>query len=99
MPWGYQFNSINFNLVDRVFEELAGNVIFHPATGVDEAAVAQTQVALRGRLLRTFVGRGLLERCEAKEMLGCQHLGFSVDAGDVQARSVLPVGGADVGGW
>ena len=28
-----------------------------------------------------FVGRGLIERCDAKEMLACQHSGFPVDAG------------------
>jgi len=27
------------------------------------------------------VGRGLLESCDAKEMLAYQHSGFSVDAG------------------
>ena len=31
--------------------------------------------------LRAFVGRGLLENFEAKEMLGYKHSGFSVDAG------------------
>ena len=36
---------------------------------------------LRRRILRAFVGRGLIERCDAKEMLACQHSGFSVDAG------------------
>jgi hypothetical protein len=28
-----------------------------------------------------FVGRGLIEKADAKEMLGYQHSGFSVDAG------------------
>jgi hypothetical protein len=36
---------------------------------------------LRRRILRAFVGRGLLESRDAKEMLGYQHSGFSVDAG------------------
>ena len=36
---------------------------------------------LRKRILRAFVSRGLLESFEAKEMLGYQHSGFSVDAG------------------
>ena len=31
--------------------------------------------------LRAFVGRGLLENFEAKEMLGYKHSGFSVDVG------------------
>ncbi len=39
------------------------------------------QACLRRRILRAFVGRGLLESFEAKEMLGYQHSGFSVDAG------------------
>jgi hypothetical protein len=43
--------------------------------------VAQVQTDLRRRILRAFVGRGLLESCDAKEMLGYQHSGFSVDAG------------------
>ena len=37
--------------------------------------------SLRRRILRAFVGRGLLESFEAQEMLGYQHNGFSVDAG------------------
>jgi hypothetical protein len=81
-------------VVDGVFEEVSGatdadadlastpaNVIFHLASGVDEAAVAQVQTTLRRRILRAFVGRGLLESFEAKEMLAYQHSGFSVDAG------------------
>ena len=35
--------------------------------------------ALRRRILRAFVGRGLLESFEAKEMLAYQHSGFSVN--------------------
>jgi hypothetical protein len=31
---------------------------------------------LRKRILRAFVGRGLLESFEAKEMLGYKHSGF-----------------------
>ena len=57
------------------------SVIFHPATAIDETVVAQAQATLRRRILRAFVGRGLLESFEAKEMLGYQHNGFSVDAG------------------
>ena len=57
------------------------SVIFHPATAFDETVVAQAQATLRRRILRAFVGRGLLESFEAKEMLGYQHNGFSVDAG------------------
>ena len=54
-------------------------VIFHPASGIDETAVAQVQATLRRRILRAFVGRGLLESFEAKEMLAYRHSGFSVD--------------------
>ena len=55
------------------------NVIFHPATSVDVDAVGQVPAHLRRRILRAFVGRGLLECFEAKEMLGYKHSGFSVD--------------------
>ena len=83
-------------VVDGVFEEMAADgvaagavngepaaprVIFYPARDIDADAVAQAQATLRRRILRAFVGRGLLERFEAKEMLGYQHSGFSVDAG------------------
>jgi hypothetical protein len=82
--------------VDGVFEEVAGQgdadadadaqssppcIIFHSASAIDETAVAQVQTDLRRRILRAFVGRGLLESCDAKDMLGYQHSGFSVDAG------------------
>ena len=79
---------------DGVFEEVAGEgdadaasgalspgIVFHPARGIDAPAVAQVQADLRRRILRAFVGRGLLACCDAKEMLAYQHSGFSVDAG------------------
>jgi hypothetical protein len=79
-------------VVDGVFEEVAGEggaaaqaqalspgVIFHPATGVTADTVAQVQASLRKRILRAFVGRGLLEGFEAQEMLAYRHSGFSVD--------------------
>ncbi|GAB4216364.1 MAG: hypothetical protein Fur007_16180 [Rhodoferax sp.] len=56
-------------------------IVFHPASAIDEAAVAQVQTDLRRRILRAFVGRSLLESFEAKEMLAYQHSGFSVHAG------------------
>ena len=83
-------------VVDGVFEEVAvagegdadaasqaspPGIVFHPASAIDETTVAQVQTDLRRRILRAFVGRGLLESCDAKEMLGYQHSGFSVDAG------------------
>jgi hypothetical protein len=43
--------------------------------------VAPVQTTLQKRILRAFVARGLLENCDAKDMLGYQHSGFSVDAG------------------
>ena len=54
-------------------------VIFHPVSAIDETAVAQVQATLRTRILRAFVGRGLLESFEAKDMLAYRHSGFSVD--------------------
>jgi hypothetical protein len=77
-------------VVDGVFEEVAGQtdaqssppgIVFHPASAIDETAVAQVQTDLRRRILRAFVGRGLIEKADAKDMLGYQHSGFSVDAG------------------
>ena len=62
-------------------QSLARKVIFHPASGIDETAVAQVQATLRRRILRAFVGRGLLESFEAKDMLAYRHSGFSADAG------------------
>src|SRR5450830_1269123 len=78
-------------VVDGAFEVVPGeadadaqatapSVIFHPASGVDETTVAQVQADLRRRILRAFVGRGLIERVDAKEMLAYQHSGFSVNA-------------------
>ena len=61
--------------------ERVASVIFHPAIGINKTALAQAQAALRRRILRAFGRRGLLESCDAKEMLVYQHSGFSVDAG------------------
>jgi hypothetical protein len=81
-------------VVDGVFEEVAGEgsadapmqvsasgVVFHPASGIDAHTVAPVQTTLQKRILRAFVARGLLENCDAKDMLGYKHSGFSVDAG------------------
>jgi hypothetical protein len=46
-----------------VFKQVPG-IVFHPASAIDEAAVAQVQADLRRRVLRAFVGRGLLERLQ-----------------------------------
>ena len=66
--------------VDGVFEEVPG-IVFHPASAIDETAVTQVEADLRRRILRAFVGRGLIGQADAKEMLGYRHSGFSVDAG------------------
>ena len=83
-------------VVDGVFEAVAGEgegdadadvqasppgVVFHPASAINAPAVVQVQADLRKRILRAFVARGLLESCDAKDMLAYQHSGFSVDAG------------------
>ena len=81
-------------VVDGVFEAVADegdadadvqataqSVVFHQASAIDAAAVAQVQATLRKCILRAFVARGLLESCDAKDMLAYQHSGFSVDAG------------------
>ena len=80
-------------VVDGVFEAVAGNadddadaqatspdVIFQSASAIDDTAAAQVQATLRRRILRACVGRGLLESFKAKDMLGYQHSGFSVNA-------------------
>jgi hypothetical protein len=48
---------------------------------VQRLSVAPVQTTLQKRILRAFVARGLLENCDAKDMLGYKHSGFSVDAG------------------
>ena len=53
----------------------------HPASVIDPTAVAQAQTGLRRRILRAFVNWGLLESCDAKDLLDYQHSGFSVDVG------------------
>ncbi len=94
-PLGSSLNEhVHFHVcaVDGVFADAVGEgaadadaqarrpcVIFHPASGVNSKAVAQVQTTLRRRILRAFVGRGLLECFEAKEMLGYKHSGFSVE--------------------
>ena len=50
--------------IDGVFESLGGDasadcasppvVVFHPASGIEEAAVAQVQAQVRTRILRAF---------------------------------------------
>jgi hypothetical protein len=95
--------------VDGVFEEVPGGadaqssppgIVFHPASAIDETAVAQVQTDLRRRILRAFVGRGLLQSCDAKEMLAYQHSGFSVDAGVcIEAHDRAAIGTAILVFW
>jgi hypothetical protein len=59
---------------------ISPGVIFHAATGIDAATWPSADHTAK-RILRAFVARGLLENCDAKDMLGYKHSGFSVDAG------------------
>jgi hypothetical protein len=69
-------------VIEGVFEsDPAGSVIFRAATGLDANAIAAVQAALRHRLLRTFVRRGLLTGDDARAMAQWEHGGgVSVDA-------------------
>ena len=52
--------------------------------------MARVQVEVRTRILRAFVGRGLIERFEAREMLAYRHSGFSVNVGArIEAQTAL----------
>ena len=49
--------------------------------GLGSALLRAVQAQARRRILRTFVRRGLIEKCDAEEMAGWEHGGgFSVDA-------------------
>jgi hypothetical protein len=84
-----QRDGATLNMVLRIFLRVIAQTLQSCSPGVaqlDKAAlhigaVAQVQTDLRRRILRAFVGRGLLESVDAKEMLAYQHSGFSVDAG------------------
>lgn len=92
-------------VVDGVFETVAGEgttdsevqasspgVAFHPANGIDADTVAQVQTTLQKRILRAFVGLGVLESCDAKDMRAYAHSGFLVVAGvciQAQDRATL----------
>ena len=78
-------------VIDGVFEpaeasdaakaDAAPGVVFHAATGLDPEAIAAVQAQVRRRVLRVFVRRGLIEKCDAEAMAGWEHGGgFSVDA-------------------
>ncbi len=54
---------------------------FYAATELDTSAIAQVQMQLRQRILRTFVRRGLIDKGDRDEMLSWEHGGgFSLDA-------------------
>ena len=65
--------------IHRFGSSLNAHVHFHVC--VVDGVFEQAQATLRKRILRAFVGRGLLESFQAQEMLAYQHSGFSVDAG------------------
>jgi hypothetical protein len=78
-------------VIDGVFEpaetdgateaDAAPGVVFHAAAGLDAQAIAAVQAQVRRRILRTFVRRALIEKCDAEEMAGWEYGGgFSVDA-------------------
>ena len=56
-------------------------VDFHAATELDATSIAQVQTQVRQRILRAFVRRGLIDKCDGDEMMGWEHGGgFSLDA-------------------
>jgi len=69
-------------VIDGVFDSAAaGGVVFHAATGLEAAAIADVQAGVRRRLLRVFAHRGLLPSDDAQAMGQWAHGGgFSVDA-------------------
>jgi hypothetical protein len=70
-------------VVDGVFEADAegGGAVFHPASGLDAPAIGEVQAAVRRRMLRSALRRGLLSADDAQVMAAWQHGGgFSVDA-------------------
>ncbi len=96
-------------VVDGVFETVVGQgdanadadvqasppgVVFHRASAIDADAVARVQATLRERILRAFVARGLLESCDAKDMLAYAHSGRQFPAGPPQGK-LAPSGGSE----
>jgi hypothetical protein len=69
-------------VVDGVFEgDAEGGVSFHPAAGLGPSAIGDVQTAVRRRLLRSALRRGLLSADDAQVMAEWEHGGgFSVDA-------------------
>jgi hypothetical protein len=50
-------------------------VVFHAATELDAAAIAQVQAKVRQRILRAFVRRGLIDKSDGEEMGNWEHGG------------------------
>jgi len=69
-------------VVDGVFEaDATGAAVFHPASTLDVPAIADVQSALRRRLLRSALRRGLLSAQHAQVLAEWEHGGgFPVDA-------------------
>ena len=85
-------------VLDGVFASApTGGVVFHPATAIDEPAIAAVQATVRRRLLERFVRRGLLESDDAHNMAQWAHGGgFSVRLS--RSFNSSPVTSATLGG-
>jgi hypothetical protein len=81
-------------IIDGAFEPAdvtgeAAGVVFHAASGLDAAALADVQAMVRRRILSTFARRGLIGKSDAEVMGSWEHGGgFSLDAS-------VCIGGAD----
>ena len=63
-------------VIDGVFEaDAQDGVTFHPESGVDAPAIAAVQAAVRKRLLRAALRRGLLSADDAQTMANWEHGG------------------------
>ena len=78
------------NMVLRIFLRVIAQSLQSNCPGAAQVSTAALHIGaiafihrfgLRRRILRAFVGRGLIEQADAKDMLAYQHSGFSVDAG------------------
>jgi len=69
-------------VVDGVFEaDATGGAVFYPASTLDVPAIGEVQAAVRRRLLRSVLRRGLLSADDAQVMAEWEHGGgFPVDA-------------------
>jgi hypothetical protein len=71
-------------IIDGVFEPAANEAagaVFHAASELDTAALADVQAMVRRRILGAFVRRHLIDKSDAEVMGGWEHGGgFSVDA-------------------